>query len=129
MEAVVSEEIAAAAGDLHYWQERAVRAEFAAARAEADTAALKAALDEAIALCHFPEHAQDDRWYARLDAASAALATDHPGAALLAEREAARKLRQTVTGGDPQAVLDAIAAYDQVVKGGSAGEQRPADTR
>jgi hypothetical protein len=46
MEAVVSEEVLTASGDLAYWQERAVRAEYSYDRAETDAAALRAALTQ-----------------------------------------------------------------------------------
>jgi hypothetical protein len=99
------------------------------ARAQADALALHTLLDDAITLCHIPEHNQDEQWYARFEAIIVAFHESHPGAALLAELEAARRVVQMARSGfgtkediilgyafDPTALCAAISAYDEAVK-------------
>lgn len=91
------------------------------AKAQADAAALHTLLDDAITLCHIPEHNQDAQWYARFEAIIVAFHEEHPGAQLLTEIEAARKFIRAISGAmliggwsDEQSAL--LTAYDAAVK-------------
>lgn len=102
-----------------------------AERAEAGAAAMREALDEAIALCHIPERDQDEDWYARLSRTDIALATNDAGAALLTELAAARAVIAAASAhledaeGAPSDVEDALAAaldaYEAAKGGADAG--------